>query len=185
MRTFIVLLVLLLTPVPVSAAEESGVVLPDTMDLGGQSLVLNGLGLRQKFVFDVYVGGLYLPAANSDADAVLGADEPRYMVMHFLRDVDAESINDAWFEGLEDNTPGFSQELFGQFESLAKWMEDVPDQGVLTFAYVPGQGTTVTVLGTDKGVLPGKAFADALLACWIGPEPGPGESFKEAVLGLE
>ena len=37
--------------------------------------------------------------------------------------------------------------------------------------------------GKTKGTLPGKAFADAVLATWIGPEPGPGEDFKKAMLG--
>ena len=41
----------------------------------------------------------------------------------------------------------------------------------------------VEVNGKAKGTIPGKATADAILATWIGPYPGPGEDFKQAVLG--
>jgi len=33
------------------------------------------------------------------------------------------------------------------------------------------------------GDIAGKGFADALWACWIGPHPGPGESFRDALMG--
>ena len=45
------------------------------------------------------------------------------------------------------------------------------------------QGTRVEVNGKVKGTIPAKPTADAILATWIGPNPGPGEDFKQAVLG--
>jgi len=42
------------------AAELAGAALPDTLAVGGKTLKLNGLGLRKKAVFKVYVGGLNL-----------------------------------------------------------------------------------------------------------------------------
>ena len=42
------------------AGELAGVTLPDTLKAGEKTLKLNGLGLRKKAVFKVYVGGLYL-----------------------------------------------------------------------------------------------------------------------------
>lgn len=62
-------------------------------------------------------------------------------------------------------------------------MPETEDGMELVFTYTPGTGTAVTVAGQTKGTIPGKAFADALLACWIGPKPGPGEDFKKALLG--
>lgn len=49
------------------AASVAGVTLPDTATVGSTRLVLNGLGLRTKFVLKVYVAGLYLPQKSSDA----------------------------------------------------------------------------------------------------------------------
>lgn len=39
------------------AASLAGVTLPDTEQVGGTKLVLNGLGLRTKFMVKVYVAG--------------------------------------------------------------------------------------------------------------------------------
>src|SRR5262249_60989392 len=48
------------------AAELAGATLPDTLKAGEKTLKLNGLGLRKKAVFKVYVGGLYLESPSKD-----------------------------------------------------------------------------------------------------------------------
>lgn len=165
------------------AATVAGVNIPDTSDVNGQKLVLNGAGLRKKFFIKVYTGALYLPAKQANAAAVLSADAPRRMVMHFVYDVDKGKIAEAWEEGLEANSPNASAEVKTAFKSLSSWMDDMKDGQELAMTYVPGTGTTVQVNGKVKGTLPGKAVADAILATWIGPKPGPGDDFKKAVLG--
>jgi hypothetical protein len=62
-------------------------------------------------------------------------------------------------------------------------MVDIKDDQAFVFTYVPEQGTAVEVAGEEKGTIAGKEFADALLRCWIGPKPGPGEGFKKNLLG--
>ncbi|MDH3524762.1 MAG: chalcone isomerase family protein [Acidobacteriota bacterium] len=47
---------------------------------------------------------------------------------------------------------------------------------------VPAEGTTIEVKGSVKGTIEGKAFADALFACWLGPKP-PSPGLKEGLLG--
>ncbi len=41
---------------PAAAKELAGVNMPDTVSIGGKTLKLNGLGLRKKAIFKVYVG---------------------------------------------------------------------------------------------------------------------------------
>ena len=161
----------------------AGVKLDDSVAVNGQNLVLNGAGLRKKFFIKVYVGGLYLPAKQSDAAAVFAADAQRRMVMHFLFGVSKSQMADAWEEGLRDNTPNANAEVKANFKTLESWMEDINSGKELVLTYVPGTGTTVEVNGHSKGTLAGKATADAILATWIGPKPGPGDDFKKAVLG--
>ena len=173
----------LAAPVPVAAASLAGVTLPDKVEVDGQPLVLNGLGLRSKFGFKVYVAGLYLPNKERSAQKVLGADVPRRMVLSFLRDVGKDDMCDAWNEGLEANTPNASAQVKKDFATLCGYMGDVAKGQQMVFTYVPGTGTRVEVAGKAKGTIAGKATADAILATWLGPEPGPGEGFKKAVLG--
>jgi chalcone isomerase-like protein len=161
----------------------AGVKLDDTVSVNGQNLVLNGAGIRKKFFIKVYVGALYLAAKQSDAAAIFAADAPRRMVMHFVYSVGKDKIAEGWEEGLRDNTPNASPEVQANFKTLASWMEDIKDGQEVVLIYLPGNGTTVVVNGHAKGTLSGKATADAILATWIGPKPGPGGDFKKAVLG--
>jgi hypothetical protein len=183
MRTLAAAILCLLIALPAGAATLAGVTLPDNAQVAGKDLVLNGLGLRKKFVVKVYVGGLYLPQKQRDARNILSIDQPRQMVMHFLYDVSKEQMCDAWNEGLEANTPDASAEVKSAFTTLCGWMEDLPKGNRLVMTYVPGEGTAVEVNGKTKGTLPGKPAADAILATWIGPKPGPGEDFKKGMLG--
>jgi Chalcone isomerase-like len=75
-----------------SAAELDGVVMPDTHDVAGYHLTLNGLALRTYSVLrvHVYVAGLYLERRSSDGDAILNSSQPKLLRFVFLRDVDAE-----------------------------------------------------------------------------------------------
>ena len=168
---------------PLAAATLAGVTMPDTGKAGDQQLVLNGMALRSKAVFKVYVAGLYLPAKEHDWQKVLAADTPRRTVMHWLRSVGKEQICEAWNEGLEANTPNASAEIKQNFQSLCGLMEDAKAGDRLSFTYVPGTGVEVAVNDKVKGTLGAKPFADALFACWIGPKPGPGEAFRDGLMG--
>ena len=178
------ILALLALAAPTAAGSLAGVNLPDSAEVGGQKLVLNGMGLRKKLFIKVYVAGMYLPAKQGDAAAILAADAPRRGVMHFIFSVGAEKIcNEGWKEGLTANTPNASAELRAKFDTLCSYMEDMADGDEMSFDYVPDAGTAVTVKGKSKGTIVGKDFSDALFACWIGPKPGPGADFKKSLLG--
>ena len=165
------------------AKTVAGVNLPDTVSVNGQTLVLNGAGIRKKLFIKVYVGGLYLTAKQNNATTIMASDSARRMVMHFVFGVSKSQISEAWEEGLEDNTPNASAEVKNNFKTLVSWMEGIDKGHEIVLTYMPGGGTTVEVNGKAKGTLAGKATADAILATWIGSKPGPGEDFKKDVLG--
>jgi len=187
----LVLTTLLLIAAPAIPAEVdsmrtvSGVAMPETVTIDGTELVLNGMALRKKVIVKVYVAGLYLPAKNSDAEAILAADAPRRIVLHFLRGVDKGKMCGAWDEALENNTPNPSAGLKEQFATLCSYMEDVDKQQQFVFTYLPERGTDIEVKGEVRGTIEGKEFADALFRGWLGPKPGPGEGFKKKLLGLK
>lgn len=182
-RLFFLILFSLIFVNPLQAAELAGVKMPDEVNVSGKMLKLNGLGLRKKgLLVDVYVAGLYLPQKTTGASKILGADQDRYMVMHFMRPVDKAKICNAWDEGLIKNTSNPSQQLKDQFKTLCSYMEDVNSGDQYTFNYVPGRGTEIKVKGQTKGNIAGKEFANALWRCWIGPNP-PGQSFKTGLVG--
>jgi hypothetical protein len=179
----LLLSLMLLVPTLASAASLADVTLEDKITVNGQTLVLNGLGLRKKFFIKVYVGGLYLQAKMSVPATILASDTSRRMTMHFLYSVSKDQMCDAWQEGLDANVPNASAEVKTGFKTLCSWMEPIPKGNRLLLTYVPGTGTTVEVNGKPKGTLPGKATADAIVSTWIGPKPAMGDEFKNAVLG--
>lgn len=174
--------ILLGLPVVSRGGELNGVVLPDSITVGDSSLVLNGMGLRKKAFFKVYVGGLYLAEQSNDAAAILAADSPRRVVMAFTFNVGADKMCDAWRDGLANNTPDASAEVVAQFDTLCSSMKDLEKGDQMVATYLPDKGTEIEINGESRGVFDGKAFADALFACWLGPEP-PSEDLKEGMLG--
>ncbi len=174
---------------PSLAAQDSTMTMNDVtyprhITVDGHALVLNGMALRKKAIFKVYVAGLYLPAKSNSAEQILAADAPRRIVLQFLRGVDKNRMCGAWNDGLKDNTPNASEALKQQFVTLCSYMEDIEKGQQFVFTYLPSVGTRIEVNGKNKGTLEGKEFADALFKAWLGPKPGPGEDFKKKLLGL-
>ena len=181
----LVTLALLVVLVSASAVAggRAGVSLDEKSTVGDQSLVLNGMALRSKAIFKVYVAGLYLPQKETSWKKVLSADTPRRLVMHWVRSVGTDSICEAWNDSLEANVAAPSAELKADFETLCKAMEDAKSGDRYVFTYVPAQGTIVEVKGKKKATIEGKEFADALFSAWIGQKPGPGEDFRADLMG--
>src|SRR6516164_3946316 len=86
-----------------SARELAGVTFPETVNVGEKVLKLNGLGLRKKAVFKVYVGGLYLESASKDPAAILASDQAKAIRMQLLRSLSKTQLVDAFREGFDGN----------------------------------------------------------------------------------
>jgi hypothetical protein len=168
---------------PALAKKVGGVEFPDTIEVGGEKLTLNGAGVRKRFVVSVYAGGLYLAKRASDPKAILAADAPRRVRMVFLRDVKKSQIMDAYREGFEKNSggPGL-KDLLAKLETIAPAVPNLKEGAEMFVTYVPGEGTTVAAAGGGKTTVPGKDFADAMFRNWLGPEPAD-EGLKKAMLG--
>lgn len=173
----IALLTTLLTA-PATARTFEGVTLPDTAELGGQTLVLNGMGLREKMFIDVYVAGLYLAARTRDARAAITADTPKRIALVFKRSIDRKKLADSLRDALE----GRSATVTSKGDTLAGWMEDVDAGDRVDLDYVPGAGTTVRVKGKAKGTIPGAAFMKAVWGIYLGRTP-PTADLKKGLLG--
>jgi hypothetical protein len=169
-------LVLVTLDVPGRAAELAGATLPDTLSAGDKTLKLNGMGLRKKAMFKVYIGGLYLESPSKDAGTILAADQAKAIRMHFLRDLTKAQLVEAFQEGFDAN----AKDKAGQkaaFDKMLALVPDVKEGGTLTFTYVPGKGTTLRVGDEDLGAFEGKGFADAVFSIWLGAKP-PSEDLK-------
>jgi len=154
----------------------------DTITVEGKTLKLNGMGLRKKVMFKVYVAGLYLENKSNTAPTVISSDEIKQMRLHVLRSLKASRVTEAIEEGFEKNSKaqmGALKERLGKFNAM---FSDVEEGDQILMTYVPGKGTSVSIKGAEKGVVEGKDFADALFSVWLGGNPVQ-EDLKRALLG--
>ena len=163
------------------AAELAGVKLPDTMEVGGKSLQINGIALRKKFLFKVYVVALYLPAPAKTDAAVVDPDVPKAFTIQFLRSIRREKLVEGFKEGFEKNAGRTVEKAQSEIDRFLTLVKDVKKGDRVTFTYEPGKGSTVT-LADETQTFEGKDFADAFLLLYVGPKP-PVEDLKKGLLG--
>lgn len=166
----------------VYAGSLAGVTLPDTVQIGDRTLMLNGLGLRTKYMVKVYVAGLYLEQKSSDADAILKAEATRRIVLHFVRSVSRKQIVDAFDESFSANAPEARNSMKAEIERFFGAIEPLKDGEQMVFTYAPATGTTLAVKGKDKLTIAGSAFGQMLFSVWLGPKP-PNAGLKKGILG--
>lgn len=167
-----------------AAGDKAGVRMPDTIDVAGKPLVLNGMGLREATFFkvDVYVAGLYLESVSSDAGAIIASQQTKRLVLRFVRDVGRGDIVKAWNSGFAGNAIVKLATIQGQIDRLNAWMGDFEKGDTLSFTFVPGQGVAVDINGARKGVIAGEDFSRSVLAIWLGPKPPTG-ALRKGLLG--
>ncbi|HLE61241.1 MAG TPA: chalcone isomerase family protein [Thermoanaerobaculaceae bacterium] len=184
-RQWIACVVLALAAVPAAAMELAGVTLPDEVTVGGATLNLNGMELRTKTMLKVkvYVAGLYLATASHDAAAIIAADEPKQVVMHFLyKKVEKDKLTKAWREGFANNFAAALPSLKARLDEFCALWPDMASGERAVITYLPDTGTRLELNGKEAGVIPGKDFADAMFAVWLGAKPADA-GLKEGMLG--
>lgn len=181
MRTL--LLSLLFVSTQAYAGSLAGVTVPDNATVGGQELVLNGLGLREKWTIDVYIGSLYLPSKTSDAASIIADDVPKRLGMHFVySSVSKQQLVDTYKEGLAKQPAATQAVLAPRYEQLYSMLTDVTSGQEVRFEYVPGTGTTVSIAGKTKGTITGADFMRSLFTIYLGESP-PTTKLKRGMLG--
>jgi Chalcone isomerase-like len=180
MKRFVLLSGLL--AVSALAGELKGQKMADAVEVDGKTLKLNGMGLRVKVIVSVYVAGLYLETPSKNAPAILKADEGRRVVLAMLRDLDQKTIVEAIRTGFDKNSAAQLPALKERLDTFCALIPSLKEGQTLTLSYTPGKGTSVVGAGSAT-VIPGKDFADALFAVWLGTSPVD-DGLKKGMLGL-
>ena len=158
--------------------------LPNTMTVEGANLVLNGAGMREKVIFDLYAGGLYLASKKSDAAAIVNADETMAMKLDIVSGmVSSKKMIGAVDDGFDASMNGDTSSLDAQITKFKGFFSDkIVKTNVFDIAYVKGKGTVVSKNGKEVGMIPGLEFKKALFGIWLGSDPAD-DDLKEAMLG--
>jgi len=160
------------------AREVAGVTLDETTRVAGKELRLQGAGLRKKALFKVYVAGLYLEHPAASPEEAVSSDQVKRMVLVMTRGVGHGTFAEALDQGFQRNSPQQLSALEGRLDRLKAMIPDLREGDTIDVIYQPGVGTTVRGQGRTL-TLPGKDFADALFAVWLGPNPVDGDLKRE------
>jgi hypothetical protein len=170
------------------AGELEGVQLEDRIQVDGQALELNGMALRTRMFFKVYVAGLYLPQKVSSAERAIESEGAKRIILVMLRDATAEQFCDSTEAGLEaNNTEGEIERVKPQIQALFAKIRGVGEARkgmriVLDYSAAAG-ATTLFIDGAAQGEpMPGPDFFRALLRIWLGERPAQPD-LKRMLLG--
>lgn len=155
--------------------------------LGGQPLVLNGVGVRKRFVFDIYVGGLYVAKKAARTEELVGQPGPKRVALRFLREVEGDLFVNSLHVGLKANhTEAELGRWTTQVETLTTTIKTIAlarRGDTVYFDYTPQDGTRVSVNGVTRGpLIPGEDFYAAVLRVWLGEQPADA-GLKKGMLG--
>ncbi len=170
-----------------ATVDLAGVNIPDTTEIAGKKLVLNGAGVRYKSIFKVTVIALYLGKKSASADEVYAASGPKRVTITLLRDVDGAEIGKTFSRGLGDNTTKgqMSQLVPGLIKlgNLLSGQKRFLAGESISIDWVPEVGTTLTSKGKVLDVVfKEPEFFNGIMSIWLGPTPVDWR-LKDALLG--
>ena len=179
---------LMLFSSPVLALQIENIEIPEQITQAGsqQALTLNGAGIRTKFIFNIYVGALYLNKSSKDVEKVLNDTGSKRISMHFLYDkIEKEKMTSGWTGGFEDN---LSETQFTALKpSIDKFNSAFSSATVkgdtVIIDFIGNEETSVAINGTEKTRISGADFQRAVLSIWLGESPAD-EDLKQAMLGI-
>ena len=165
--------------------DVGGAKFDETIDVRGTKLILNGAGVRYKYVLKVYSAGLYLTKKANTPEEVIAAPGPKRLSITMLREIDSAELGKLFTRGVEDNTSRKEMCKLGliRMGQIFSEQKKLVAGDSFMIDWVPGTGTVITVKGKVQGE-PFKepAFFDAMMSIWLGPKPGDWK-LKDALLG--
>lgn len=172
---------------PAAPVEVAGVRYDPQMTVAGSKLVLNGAGIRYKFIVKVYTAGLYLSAKAGTTDEVLGAPGPKRLHVVMLREINANDLGKLFTRGMQDNAPReeFAKSIPGtlRMADIFSAKKKLVAGEHFSVDWNPGVGTIVMVNGEVQGApIKEPEFFRALLRIWLGPNPADAQ-LKDLLLG--
>lgn len=185
MKRLLVIILAVFMMSPTAFAMQVGkVTLPDSLTAGEDTLLLNGAGLRKKFIVKVYAGGLYLKQKDTDPVKIIDEDAPMAIRMHFIHDgVSSKKLVDGWNKGFMNGTGGNIAPIQTEIDKFnAFFTEEAKKDDVYDIIYAPEQGISVYIKGELKGIVKGLEFKKAVFAIWLGEKPADAK-LKKGMLG--
>lgn len=166
------------------ARDIEGVHFDDTLTVGGQSYVLNGVGVRHATIFrvSVYAAGLYLPSASHDQSHILATSTPKHLIAIFRRDVGRDQARDAFRDSIRNAAGSGAAAIEGEITRFAAWIPAFAEHQRLVATFTPGSGIELSASAASAHLHANEAFGTAVFGMWVGSHPADDE-LRRGLLG--
>ena len=179
-------MLLALSGTPALAEMVGDANVAETIVVDGQTLHLNGAGLRQVPILgiQIYVAALYLPAPSHDPAAILASLGHKAVVLYFLHQASKEQVQEDFRKGERINcgNGGCDPAELPDFERLVQATPAIERGDTATYIYDPNR-LRVLSNGRVIGDYPDGPLSHQLLLGFLGEHP-PTERLKRQMLGV-
>ena len=168
------------------ALSIAGVDLPERVEVNNTALVLNGAGVRKLMMLKILVGSLYLESPSSDAKAIMGADAPMMLELHFLTSkATSDRLVSTLSKGFKDSSSGNTAPYQVRIDAMADAIRqsDIQAGDAYQFYYQPGVGTTILKNSQPLSVIEGLDYKEVLFGIWLKQGIGA-DQLRKDLLGL-
>ncbi len=169
----------------VQAKVLEGIKLQEQIELGTETLTLNGAGKRSKFFIDLYVAALYLTEKTQDADKIIHDDQTMLLQLHVISKlISSENLSKGTEEGFNKSTNNNTQPIKEEIDVfLESFKEPIKLGDMFEIIYQPTK--EITVLKNReliKRMPVSMSFKQALFGIWLCDKPAQA-SLKNNLLG--
>ncbi|MFZ5600942.1 MAG: chalcone isomerase family protein [Pseudomonadota bacterium] len=167
------------------ATDVAGVSIPDELKtVESQPLKLNGAGVREKWMMDLYVGALYLKQHESDAVKIIKTEDAMAIRLQIVSGmITSERMTSSTLEGFVNATHGNTAPIQKEIDAfLSTFKEPIKEGDVFEMVYVPNEGVKIFKNNELKNTVAGQEFKQALFGIWLSDKPAQ-KSLKDEMLG--
>ncbi|MBV8603061.1 MAG: chalcone isomerase family protein [Pelomonas sp.] len=172
------------------AVRYQGQDFPDTLELGGKTLVLSGIGERAAYGFHGYSAALYMTKVGRTPDEIYAVPGPKRLELRItlsIKSIDAAEFEKAIDKGVGRNCSEAEKAALGdrvqRLNANLHLVGSVKKGDVVLIEYLPERGTTLTVNGKVYGQpVPGGDLYTAFLKVFLG-EKVSDERLRAGLLG--
>lgn len=169
-KSLIIMMLGTLINISAMAVNIAGIDVKENVFIANKKMVLNGVGVRKKLFFKLYVGSLYLPKKTMDAKTILEGNENMTIELNIISKlITSAKLKEALEEGfstVEDKKMELIKDKLKIFTGVFE-DEEVKNGDIFTFNYIDGK---VETYKNKKHILTteGQDFKEALFGIWLG-----------------
>jgi len=164
--------------------KVDGINIDKSVNFAGKTMLLQGAGVRSKFIFDIYVGALYLAHSTNNPKQIIQANYPMDIKMIITSSlVSASKMKEGFnndFKSMQNIGYKVEKKLLKKF--LDTFNTKIHKGDTFDFVYLPEDKIIIYKNGLKINSIKSFDFKKSLFAIWLSSRPAQ-KSLKKKMLG--